>query len=40
MSDFREHAKNHLRTAAGTYIWADFIEKLRCEDLESDLAQQ
>ncbi len=22
MSDFREHARNHLRTVAGTYIWA------------------
>ena len=22
MSDFREHARNHLRTAAGTYMWA------------------
>jgi hypothetical protein len=22
MSDFREHARNHLRTAAGTYKWA------------------
>jgi hypothetical protein len=22
MRDFREHARNHLRTAAGTYIWA------------------
>ena len=22
MSDFRKHARNHLRTAAGTYKWA------------------
>jgi len=24
MSDFQEHAKNHLRIAAGTYIRADY----------------
>jgi hypothetical protein len=26
MSDFREHARNHLRTAAGTYKWADHTQ--------------
>ena len=28
MSDFREHARNHLRTAAGTYIWAEIHSAL------------
>ena len=28
MSDFRTCAGNHLRTAAGTYIRADTVEKL------------
>lgn len=27
MSEFREHARNHLRTAAGTYKWADVTQR-------------
>ena len=26
MSDFRERARNHLRTAAGTYKWAGHVD--------------
>jgi len=35
MSDFREHVRNHLRTAAGTYIWAVRVprQKGRTADL-------
>ena len=29
MSDFREHARNHLRTAASINIWVDSFNKER-----------
>ena len=31
MSDFREHARNHLRTAAGTYIGPSMKEAMRSD---------